>query len=112
MIRTFIPCNHHFQEEIKNNMTANSITKRYQDRLSNALAGNENVQQMVDHILESLMNLINRYKPFDGYEISCIEISFDKRYCYAWSKGGEIAVIKDASVNDPAEIEQKKLKLK
>ena len=58
------------------------------------------------------LNLINCYKPFDGLEISCLEISFDKRYCYAWSKGGEIAVIKDASVNDPAEIEQKKLKLK
>ena len=58
------------------------------------------------------MNLINRYKPFDGYEISCIEISFDKRYCYAWSKGGEIAVIKDISVNDPVEVEQKKFKFK
>ncbi len=58
------------------------------------------------------MNLINRFKPFDGEEISCIEISFDKRYCYAWSKGGEIAVIKDTSVNDPVEIEQKKLKFK
>ena len=58
------------------------------------------------------LNLINCYKPFDGLEISCLEISFDKRYCYAWSKGGEIAVIKDASVNDPTEVEQKKLKLK
>ena len=58
------------------------------------------------------MNLINSYNPFEYAEIICLEISLDKRYCYAWSKGGEIAVIKDISVNDPAEVEQKKFKLK
>ena len=58
------------------------------------------------------MSLINCYKPFDCYEIVCLEISFDKRYCYAWSKGAEIAVIKDVSVNDPIEVEQKKFKFK
>ena len=56
------------------------------------------------------MNLINYFSPFEGNEILCLEISLDKRYCYAWSKGGEIAVIKDASVNDPTEVEQKKSK--
>ena len=58
------------------------------------------------------MNLINYYKPFDCFEIVCLEISFDKRYCYAWSRGGEIAVIRDISVNDPTEVEQKKFKFK
>ena len=58
------------------------------------------------------MNIINYFNPFDGYEISCLEISFDKRYCYAWSRGGEIAVIRDLSVNDPTEVEQKKFKFK
>ena len=58
------------------------------------------------------MNLINSYNPFEYAEIVCLEISLDKRYCYAWSRGGEIAVIKDISVNDPAEVEQKKFKFK
>ena len=58
------------------------------------------------------MNLINFFNPFDGYEISCLEISLDKRYCYAWSRGGEIAIIRDISVNDPTEVEQKKFKFK
>ena len=58
------------------------------------------------------MDLINYFNPFDGNEIVCLEISFDKRYCYAWSKGGEIAVIKDVNVNDPNEVEQKKYKSK
>ena len=58
------------------------------------------------------MNLINYYKPFDYCETLCLELSFDKRYCYAWSKGGEIAVIKDVSVNDPTEVDYKKTKFK
>ena len=58
------------------------------------------------------MYLINNYKPFDGCEILCLELSLDKRYCYAWSKGGEIAVIRDVSVNDPTEVEHKKSKFK
>ena len=58
------------------------------------------------------MNLINSYTPFDSHEIGSLEISLDKRYCYVWSKGGEIAVIKDISVNDPVEVEQKKSKFK
>ena len=58
------------------------------------------------------MNLINKYQAFESNEVECLEISFDKRYCYAWSKGGEISVIKDISVNEPEEIEQKKFKFK
>ena len=58
------------------------------------------------------MNLINSYNPFKSSEIVCLEISFDKRYCYAWSQGAEIAVIRDISVNDPTEVEQKKFKFK
>ena len=58
------------------------------------------------------MNLINKYQAFESNEVECLEISFDKRYCYAWSKGGEITVIKDVSVNDPVEVEQKKFKFK
>ena len=58
------------------------------------------------------MNLINCCKPFDCCEILCLEISLDKRYCYAWSKGGELAIIRDISANDPIEVEQKKLKFK
>ena len=58
------------------------------------------------------MNLVNWYSPFDGTEVLCLEISFDKRFCYAWSKGGEITVIRDINVNDPTEVEQKKYKIK
>ena len=58
------------------------------------------------------MNLINCYSPFEGCEVLCLEISFDKRFCYAWSRGGEIAVIRDVNVNDPTEVEQKKYKFK
>ena len=57
------------------------------------------------------MNLINFYKLYDS-EVACLELSLDKRYCYSWSKGGEISVIRDISVNDPNEVEQKKTKLK
>ena len=57
------------------------------------------------------MNLINFYKLYDS-EVACLELSLDKRYCYSWSKGGEISVIRDISVNDPNEVEQKKSKLK
>ena len=57
------------------------------------------------------MNLINYIQIYDS-EIVCLELSLDKRYCYAWSKGGDISVIRDISVNDPSEVEQKKSKLK
>ena len=44
------------------------------------------------------MKMINMIKPFEGQEIKTIEISLDKRYCYAWSFSNKIVVIKDSSV--------------
>ena len=41
------------------------------------------------------MNLINSIKPFEGQEIRCLELSPDKRFCYAWSHKDKIAVIED-----------------
>ena len=58
------------------------------------------------------MNLVNSKDIYDGNEIACLEISLDKRYCYVWCEGGEITVIKDITVNDPAEVEHKKSKFK
>jgi WD40 repeat protein len=58
------------------------------------------------------MNLVNSKVICDDNEIVCLEISLDKRYCYVWNEGGEITVIKDITVNDPAEVEHKKSKFK
>ena len=44
------------------------------------------------------MKMINMIQPFEGQEIKTIEISLDKRYCYAWSYSNKIAIIKDSSV--------------
>ena len=44
------------------------------------------------------MNLINLIKPFEGQEIKTIEISPDRRYCFAWSHSNKIIMIKDVSV--------------
>ena len=56
------------------------------------------------------MSLFNSFKQSDN-EIVTLELSPDKRYCYAWSKGDIITVVKDITVNDP-ECENKKLKSK
>ena len=56
------------------------------------------------------MNLISFYSSFECYEITCLELSLDKRYCYAWGKGGDIFEIKDISIKEPNEVEQKKFK--
>jgi WD40 repeat protein len=56
------------------------------------------------------MNLISFYSPLDCYEITCLELSLDKKYCYIWSKGGDIFEIKDIAIKDPNEVEQKKFK--
>ena len=34
-----------------------------------------------------------------GVSIETLELSYDKRYCYAWSKGNEINIIKDVNVS-------------
>ena len=44
------------------------------------------------------MQMINMIKPFEGQEIKTIEISLDRRYCYALSFSNKIAIIKDSSV--------------
>ena len=44
------------------------------------------------------MKMINMINPFEGQEIKTIELSLDKRYCYAWSYSNKIAIIKDLSV--------------
>ena len=44
------------------------------------------------------MKMINMIKPFEGQEVKTLELSLDKRYCFTWSHGNKIAVIKDSSV--------------
>ena len=34
-----------------------------------------------------------------GVSIETLELSYDKRYCYAWSKGNELNIIKDVNVS-------------
>ena len=58
------------------------------------------------------MNLISTYSSLECYEIVCLELSLDKRYCYAWSKGGDLLEIKDIAIKEPSEVEQKKFKFK
>ena len=43
------------------------------------------------------MNLISSIKPFEGQEIKALELSPDKRFCYAWSHRDKIAVIEDVN---------------
>ena len=46
------------------------------------------------------MNLIgNILEVSQNSNIETLEISKDKRYCYVWSKGNEISIIKDISVS-------------
>ena len=45
------------------------------------------------------MNLINSIKPFEGQEIKALELSPDKRFCYAWSHKDKIAIIEDANTS-------------
>ena len=56
------------------------------------------------------MNLTSSYSFSECNEIACLELSFDKRYCYVWSKGGDIYEIKDIAIKEPNEVEQKKFK--
>ena len=44
------------------------------------------------------MQIINMIKPFEGQEIKTLEISHDKRYCFAWSYGNKIVIVKDSTV--------------
>ena len=45
------------------------------------------------------MNIIGSIHVSLGNSIETLEISKDKRYCYAWSKGNEINIIKDSTVS-------------
>ena len=46
------------------------------------------------------MNIIgNTINVCPGNSIETLEISKDKRYCYVWSKGNEINIIKDITVS-------------
>ena len=44
------------------------------------------------------MNLIQKIYIKENKAIKCIEISEDRRYCFAWADGNKIIVIKDESV--------------
>ena len=50
------------------------------------------------------MKLINTIKPFEGQEIKALELSPDKRFCYAWSHRDKIAVIKDINTSTGFEV--------
>ena len=45
------------------------------------------------------MDIIGNINVSPGNSIETLEISKDKRYCYAWSKGNEIYIIKDTTVS-------------
>ena len=46
------------------------------------------------------MNIIGKIlEVTPGISIETLTISKDKRYCYVWSKGSEIYIIKDVSVS-------------
>ena len=57
------------------------------------------------------MQIVNMIKPFEGQEIKTLELSLDKRYCFAWSFSNKIVIIKDSSVVgiDIKENKEKKL---
>ncbi len=50
------------------------------------------------------MKLINSIKPFEGQEIKALELSPDKRFCYAWSHREKIVVIKDINTSTGFEV--------
>ena len=52
------------------------------------------------------MKLINVIKPFEGQEIKALELSPDKRFCYAWSHKDKIAVIKDINTSTGFEVKE------
>ena len=52
------------------------------------------------------MNLISSIKPFEGQEIKCLELSPDKRFCYAWSHKDKIAVIEDYNTHTGFEMKE------
>ena len=52
------------------------------------------------------MNLISSIKPFEGQEIKTLELSPDKRFCYAWSHKDKIAVIKDINTSTGFEVKE------
>ena len=52
------------------------------------------------------MKLINSIKPFEGQEIITLELSPDKRFCYAWSHREKIAVIKDINTSTGFEVKE------
>ena len=52
------------------------------------------------------MKLINVIKPFEGQEIKALELSPDKRFCYAWSHRDKIAVIKDINTSTGFEVKE------
>ena len=55
------------------------------------------------------MNLINYIKIFEGRKICTLNISNDKRCCYAWGSGGQIAVIKESQCTNNQEKENDNL---
>ena len=44
------------------------------------------------------MNLIGKIHATPGYSIEALEISKDKRYCYIWSRGNDIIIVKNQDV--------------
>ena len=52
------------------------------------------------------MKLINSIKPFEDQEIKALELSHDKRFCYAWSNRDKIVVIKDVNTSTGFEVKE------
>ena len=44
------------------------------------------------------MNLVGKMAATPGYSIETLEISKDKRYCYVWSRGNDIIIVKNQDV--------------
>ena len=52
------------------------------------------------------MKLINSIKPSEDQEIKALELSPDKRFCYAWSNRDKIIVIKDINTSTGFEVKE------
>ena len=52
------------------------------------------------------MKLINAIKPFEGQEIKALELSPDKRFCYAWSHNDKIAMIEDINTSTGFDVKE------
>ena len=52
---------HRFVENLKNENETHHITKRYQEKIKEALRECDNIQEMVDYILDTFERLISKY---------------------------------------------------